>query len=56
MAWKGEALDPANLRAMCSRCHDAKTAHERLLGKSMKKQNGEERANAIAEFVETWRS
>jgi len=55
MAWDGEALNPKNLRAMCPRCHDAKTSHERTLGKEMKKMNGEDRKDAIVSFVQVWR-
>lgn len=54
LAWGGAPTDGHNLRAMCQRCHKAKTQHESALGKKLKGVSGPERMKLIDPFLEEW--
>jgi 5-methylcytosine-specific restriction enzyme A len=53
-AWGGTET-MANLRAMCGRCHLAKSQDESRLGRFMARMLPDERGDYIIEFIKTWR-
>jgi 5-methylcytosine-specific restriction endonuclease McrA len=53
-AWGGSD-QIVNLRAMCGRCHRAKTQDESRLGRQMAAMSGEARMANMTRFLEVWR-
>jgi 5-methylcytosine-specific restriction endonuclease McrA len=53
-AWGGTAARE-NLRAMCGRCHHAKTLDEGRIGRQMKTVDPNTRAEMIFAFIANWR-
>ena len=53
MAWGGHH-GKTNIRAVCAKCHRAKTNDEARLGKRMKTMEPGEKRAAISAFVHNW--
>lgn len=54
MAWGGAPLEKANLRAMCGRCHTAKTQDESRIGRRLKALPVPEQMAEISDFLREW--